>query len=248
MFYPSLCREGIGVGLLRIEPAECLSETGGPVLIGGNVESVDAQGFSTLHILQAVIEEDALVGLHAIGLKGILEEVGIRLVALDLIAAEERVEIVGDGSAVVAEPIAAGEAHDEGIRIGEQTEVVVGLQLGEEIKSVHRHALQESEPAILRLVPTDVVATSDLSHTAAKLIGIDLAGLHVEEEVLLSVSTHVEVGIQSITAEAAESFLGVLKKHHSTHIRQNVLDHVFFFCELRLIDNGAESNFLLCRA
>ena len=215
-----------------IESAESLSETGGPVLIGSNVESVDTQGFGTLHILQTVVEEDALVGLHAVGLKGILEEVGIRLVAFDLIAAEGRVEIVRDRSAVVAEPIAAGEAHDEGIRIGEQTEVIVGLQLGEEVQSVHRHALQEAEPAILRFVPTDVVATSGLCHTAAKLIGINLAGLHVKEEVLLSVSTHVEVGIQSITAEAAESFLGVLKKHHSTHIRQNVLDHVFFFCEL----------------
>ena len=99
-----------------------------------------------------------------------------------------------------------------------QEKTVVFTQLEEKVQPLYRHILLKSKPTVLCLIPRHRRPTGGLCHTAAELVGVNLTLLQIEEEIFLTVSTHVVIGINACLAEAAESLSRVLYEHHAAHV------------------------------
>ena len=72
---------------------------------------------------------------------------------------------------------------------------------------------------MLRFIPTDRLASGNLSHSPAKLAGVDFSRFHIQEKTFLAIFTHVIIRIHSHRPKTAISLFRILAEYHTAHIK-----------------------------
>lgn len=124
---------------------------------------------------------------------------------------------MADAVAVAAETVAARVGHDERVRIAGQADTVFLTQLQEMFEPVGRDAFQESEPAVLHLLPRQLTAHQPADGGAELLVG-DTVAFEVEEDAFLSEVADKLMRVDADFGEPAESLGGVLDEDDAAHV------------------------------